>query len=67
MNFILHCHNCAAYSSQAIRHVAEKINDLYWDSELPDFAAGCEDIDVPMKGGDLTSHEYVQLCTLTKP
>ena len=54
-------HNHAAYSSQAVRHVAEKINELYWESEPPVFDATKKEIKLLTKGTNLTSQKYVFL------
>lgn len=57
----LNRHNRAAYSSQAVRHVAEKINELYWESEPPAFDAAEKEIELLTKGTNLTSQKYVPL------
>ena len=54
-------HNRAAYSSQAVRHVAEKINELCWESEPPVFDAAEKEIELLTTGANLTSQEYVSL------
>ncbi|KAI9812899.1 MAG: hypothetical protein M1827_004417 [Pycnora praestabilis] len=59
LNTIARRHNKAAYSSQALRHVAEQIDALYW-------AAGAVDSDIRVggeevleKGVDLTANDNI--------
>lgn len=54
-------HNRAAYSSQAVRHVAERITELYWESEPPTFDVAEKKIQLLTKGTDLTSQKYVEV------
>ncbi|MCJ1426238.1 hypothetical protein MMC29_004141 [Sticta canariensis] len=53
-------HNRAAYSSQAVRHVAEKINELHWESEPPVFDAAEKEIELLTKGTNLTSQNIIE-------
>lgn len=54
-------HNRAAYSSQAVRHVAERITELYWESEPPTFDVAEKKIQLLTKGTDLTSQNIIEL------
>lgn len=58
---LINRHNRAAYSSQAVRHVAERINELYWESEPPTFDVAEKKIQLLTKGTDLASQKYVSL------
>lgn len=58
---LINRHNRAVYSSQAVRHVAERINELYWESEPPTFGVAEKKIQLLTKGTDLASQKYVSL------
>lgn len=57
VNSIVRHHNRAAYSFQALRHVAEQIDRLYWASGAPDAALTGYGDDVLEKGIDLNDSE----------
>lgn len=62
VNRLLRRHTKSAYSSIAIRHIAEQIDKLYWEAGAPDLHA---DEALSQTGitpdDDLTSDEYVFL------
>lgn len=59
VNTIARHHNRAVYSSQALRHVAEQIDALYWAAAAPDQEAEIRGEDVLEKGLDLSTAEWV--------
>lgn len=61
VNHILRHHNRAAYSSQPLRHAAEQIYELYWDSGEPRFDDQGEEVMVMERGADLTDTSWVLL------
>lgn len=68
VNRQLRRHTKAAYSSLAVRHVAEQIDQLYWDAAAPD--VDVEDFDDPEDGilrvgDDLTSAASIEQLTDT--
>lgn len=57
VNTIARHHKRAVYSSQALRHVAEQIDALYWAAAEPDGDEEAEGTDALEKGSDFTSDE----------
>ncbi|KAI9836515.1 MAG: hypothetical protein M1838_005012 [Thelocarpon superellum] len=57
LNVIAQHHNKAVYSSQALRHVAEQIDRLYWESSDPSQDVG--GYEVFEKGVDLTKDSNI--------
>ncbi len=56
---MLRHHNRAAYSSQVIRHVAEQIYELYWDSGEPELDVEDQGLMTLERGADLKDHTWV--------
>ena len=46
------------YSAQALRHVAEQIDALYWAAGAPDPGTGDADEGAVGRGAELRDHEY---------
>ena len=61
VNTIARNHKRAVYSSQALRHVAEQIDALYWASAAPDRESEVDGGEILEKGVDLSSAEYALL------
>lgn len=61
MNSIVRHHNRTVYSSQALRHVAEQIDELYWASGAPDTVLTGYGDDVLVKGINLNDSEWVHV------
>lgn len=59
VNMLINRHDRAAYSSQAVHHVAERINELYGESEPPGFDAAEKEIELLTKGTNLASQKYI--------
>jgi hypothetical protein len=59
VNLVLRHHNRAAYSSQVVRHVAEQIYELYWDSGEPDLDVEHDGPATLERGADLKDHKWV--------
>lgn len=57
VNRLLRQHVKAAYSSLAIRHVAEQIDRLYWNAAEPSLNNQDDPNDIPRRDADLTSDE----------
>ena len=47
------------YSSQVLRHVAEQIYELYWESGEPNLITEEEDSATLDRGADLKDHKWV--------
>jgi len=58
VNLVLRHHNRAAYSSQVVRHVAEQIYELYWDSGEPDLDVEHDGPATLERGADLKDHKW---------
>ena len=59
VNRLLKRHAKIVYSTLAIRHVAEQIDKLYWQSAAPVESQDRAEDDVLRQGDDLTSTEKV--------
>jgi hypothetical protein len=71
VNRRLRRHTKVAYGSLSIRHVAEQIDELYWNSAAPELEVQDSEIEhdgeestsnVPRVGDNLRLDEYVSSC-----
>ncbi|MCJ1410259.1 hypothetical protein MMC19_004344 [Ptychographa xylographoides] len=58
-NTIVRHHNRTVYPSQALRHIAEQIDALYWAAGAPDPHSGEVDDGVITRDADLRDHETI--------
>ena len=62
MNRKIKSHNAAAFPAQALSHVAQQIDALYWAAAEPDAEGAEVHPDAVRVGADLRDEEYVNFC-----